>query len=154
MSSTWPSIIAVIGTLAGALTTNVMQARFSRADRREDRADARREAQLAAITQLVTALADHRLAMWVREDLRLNGADSEHVAKARTASYATRSAITAPLTAVAILVPSLTEVARAAAEATYALRGADSHADLDASRRGAMEASDRLVTAAGKAVAR
>lgn len=44
------------------------------------------------MTDLVAALADHRRAMWLREEARLAGGDWR---EARAASHATRAAITA-----------------------------------------------------------
>lgn len=146
----WTSVIAVLGTLAGGLLTGGLQARISRGARREDRETARREAQLAAVTALVGALADHRRAMWVREDERLSGATGDRLAEARAASHATRAAITAPQTTVEILAPELADVAKAAARAAYALRNAPSRTELDELREAAMNASDRLVAAAAE----
>ncbi|HBF85776.1 MAG TPA: protein kilB, partial [Streptomyces sp.] len=83
----WQTLIAVLGTLAGVGITSGFQARAARTARQE----ARRTEGLGAVTALVEALADHRRAMWVREDLRLRGEDW---ADARTTSHATRSAIT------------------------------------------------------------
>ncbi|QTZ90052.1 hypothetical protein [Streptomyces auratus] len=48
------------------------------------------------MTELVAALADHRRAMWLREEARPAGGDRH---QARAASHATRAAITAPRSA-------------------------------------------------------
>ncbi|MFD4400809.1 protein kilB [Kitasatospora sp. NPDC058478] len=149
----WPSIIAVLGTLAGAVVAGALQQRGARADRIEARTESRRRDQLQAVTELAAAIADHRRAMWTREDLRLSGADTETYAAARAASHATRSAITAPQVRLAVLAPELTEVATAAARASYALRSAADQQALEAARTAAVAAADLLVTKAGQALA-
>jgi len=142
----WQTLIAVLGTLAGVGITSGYQARAARTARQE----ARRTEGLAAVTALVGALADHRRAMWVREDLRLRGEDW---AAARTESHATRSAITAPLLRVQLLLPAVAPAAQAAAQAVYALRNADGHPILIQRRTDALTASDELVAAVGRHLA-
>jgi hypothetical protein len=141
----WPALLAVVGTLSGCVVTGVLAARSARSARDAARGDARRRDVLQAVVSLTCAVADHRRAMWVREDLRLSGADW---ASAREASHVTRSAVTAPLTAVCILAPSLVSLAREAAQVAYALRGAATVEALADLRRQALRASDRLVAAA------
>ncbi|MFF1505534.1 protein kilB [Streptomyces sp. NPDC058316] len=142
----WQTLIAVLGTLAGVGVTSGYQARAARTARLEDR----RTEGLAAVTSLVQALADHRRAMWVREDLRLRGEDWE---AARTESHATRSAITGPLLRVQLLMPAVVTAAQAAAAATYALRGTTDHTYLAVRREAAIKASDDLVAAVGRHLA-
>ncbi|WP_338064053.1 protein kilB [Streptomyces noursei] len=141
------------GTLLGSATTYVLQQRAARAERDEARADDLRDRQLAAIAALVAALADHRRAMWVREDLALSGADTDAYNKARTTSHETRSAITVPLLTVTLLIPTLAESAKDAAQATYALRGASDDRTLADLRDTALTAVDRLTTNAAVALA-
>lgn len=136
----WSTLIAVLGTLAASALATVM------AHRRLDAAEHRR-AVLAALRELATALDAHRRAMWVREDARLAGASREEYARLRAESHATRAAISAPLVAVEVLVPAVREQARAAAEATYALRAAPDQQVLDARRGEALTAADALVEA-------
>lgn len=140
------SVIAVLGTLAGGALTGTLDRLRARAAA----AETRHRAQLAAVTALVSALADHRRAMWVREDLRLSGAVAEAVETARDRSHETRSAITVPMTTVAITVPALTTPARHAAEAVYAMRNAHSTEALSARRNEALVASDKLTDAAAR----
>jgi hypothetical protein len=147
----WPALLAVVGTLSGCVVTGVLAARSARAARDAARGDAQRRDMLQAVVSLASALADHRRAMWVREDARLSGADW---APAREASHVTRSAVTAPLTAVCILAPSLASLAQQAAQATYALRGAATDQALADLRHEALRASDRLVEAAQAELAR
>ncbi|XXZ49603.1 protein kilB [Streptomyces cavourensis] len=147
----WGSVIAVLGTLLGSVTAYLLQQRTARTDRAEARGHEERRDRIAAVTALVVALADHRRAMWVREDLRLSGATDADYQTARTASHNTRSALTAPLTTLAILAPGLAGVAQDAAGATYALRNAENRELLDFYRRTAIEAADDLVRAAATA---
>ncbi|TDC80118.1 protein kilB [Streptomyces hainanensis] len=145
----WASVIAVAGTLLGGVVTGLLQERAGRAARREARADQRRDDQLRAVAELVAALGDHRRALWFREDLRLAGADAEALAAARTASHATRSAVTAPLVSVSVLAPPLAGSAREASMATFAVRAAADRDALAALRQSAIAATDRFVAAAG-----
>lgn len=146
----WGSVIAVLGTLLGSVTAYVLQQRTARTDRADVRRHEERRDRIAAVTALV-ALADHRRAMWVREDLRLSGASDVDYQAARAASHNTRSALTAPLTTLAILAPDLAVAAHAAADATYALRGAENRELLDFYRRAAIDAADDLIRAAATA---
>jgi hypothetical protein len=139
------AIVAVIGTLLGSVVAYVLQERAGRAARADARAADQARERRAALTALVSALADHRRAMWVREDLRLNGDAPEAYAAARAESHVTRAAITGPLTTLAILAPELATVACAAADATYALRGAPDPDALTARRTAAIAAVDRLI---------
>ncbi|WP_030188139.1 hypothetical protein [Streptomyces violaceorubidus] len=143
------TVIAVLGTLAGTLLTGTLAHLSQRAQRKADTTTARRTEALTAVTDLATALADHRRAMWVREDLRLHGEDWD---QARTESHTTRSAITAPLLRVQLLLPALAPTAQDAAHATYALRdGWETGETGLASRRDhAITKTDDLVTAAGR----
>ncbi len=142
----WQTLIAVLGTLAGVGITSTYQARAARTAQLE----ARRTAALDAVTALVEALAAHRRAMWVREDLRLRGQDW---ATARAESHTTRSAVTGPLLQVQLLMPAVGTQAQAAARAAYALRGARSVDNLAVARTEALAASDDLVEAVGRHLA-
>lgn len=159
------SAIAVVGTLVGTWSGGFQQLRRERAQRRENRAEDRRAEALNAVTGLVAALANHRRAMWQYEDARI--AVPERVKEARTniprrdavhqgvtdlqtITHDTRAAITVPLTTVAILAPGLADAARKAAQATYAMRNADSVNELELRRAAAVDASEQLVTAAAE----
>ncbi|MFD3848751.1 protein kilB [Streptomyces microflavus] len=147
----WGSVIAVLGTLLGSVTAYVLQQRTARKDRAEVRGYEERRDWIAAVTALTVALADHRRSMWVREDLRLAGASDADYQAARAASHNTRSALTAPLTTLAILAPELARVAQGAADATYALWNTENRELLDFYRGAAIEAADELVRAAATA---
>ncbi|MFD6434285.1 protein kilB [Streptomyces venezuelae] len=139
----WASMIAVAGTLLGSITAYFLQQRGS------DRAALRRD-RLTAVSALTVALADHRRAMWVREELRLSGADATIYDAARRESHTTRSAITAPLATLSILAPGLAGVAQDAVDAAYGLRGAESPQALNAAREVAIAACERLVRESSK----
>ncbi|MFF1265806.1 protein kilB [Streptomyces anulatus] len=147
----WGSVIAVLGTLLGSVTAYMLQQRTARTDRADVRRHEERRDRIAAVTALTVALADHRRSMWVREDLRLSGASDADYQAARAASHNTRSALTAPLTTLAILAPDLAGVAQDAAGATYALRNTENRELLDSYRQAAIEAADELVRAAATA---
>ncbi|GAQ58754.1 protein kilB [Streptomyces acidiscabies] len=148
MESLVTGVVAVIGTLLGAVVTGVLQQRLARSERLEVQQAALRRERLASVSALAAALSEHRRAMWVREDLRLSGAPSEAYERARAESHATRAAITAPLTAVKILSPVLADAADTAVRACYDLRAAVDHDTLNSRRAVAIEAADRLVSTA------
>ncbi|MFD9339931.1 hypothetical protein ACFWBF_37000 [Streptomyces sp. NPDC060028] len=137
--SIWTSIVAVLGTLAGALTAGLLQHRSARTARAEERADSNRQDQLGAVTDFAAALDAHRSAMFHRERLALAEAGTEHQLEAQTRSHDTRAAITAPhiRLQVLVLVPELAGAAQHAADATYALRKAIDRTELDARRHAA-----------------
>ncbi|GGR20425.1 hypothetical protein GCM10010497_23360 [Streptomyces cinereoruber] len=114
------TVIAVPGALSGAVVAGLIQHRTTRASRDAERVERRRDRALEA----VTALATHRRARFVREELRLAGADEIRLDAARAELYATRAAIEAPRVLVAVLVPVLAPTVDAAAQASYALREA------------------------------
>ncbi|HWU07511.1 MAG TPA: protein kilB [Streptomyces sp.] len=143
------AIVAVLGTLAGALLTGTLQHLSQRAQRTATETAARRTEAVTAVTELASALADHRRAMWIREDLRLRGEDW---AAARAESHSTRSAVTAPLLRVQLLLPAVAPAAQEAARATYALRDSDGQTPLAAARLHAIQKTDALVEAAGTAL--
>ncbi|MFJ8164883.1 protein kilB [Streptomyces sp. NPDC096136] len=144
----WTSIIAVLGTLAGALTAGLLQQRAARTARAEQRADDHRRDQLGAVTDFAAALDAHRSALFHRERLTLLGAGTEHEVEAQTKSHDTRTAVTAPHVRLQVLVPELARAAQRAADATYALRNATSRAELDTLRHAAKEAATAFVSAA------
>ncbi|GAB7028766.1 hypothetical protein AB0G35_28160 [Streptomyces sp. NPDC021749] len=146
--SIWPSIVAVLGTLAGALTAGLLQHRSARTARAEERADSHRRDQLGAVTDFAAALDAHRSAMFHRERLALTEAGTEHQLEAQTRSHDTRAAITAPHIRLQVLVPELAGPAQQAADATYALRKAIDRTELDARRHAAKEASVAFIAAA------
>ncbi|MFE6715075.1 protein kilB [Streptomyces sp. NPDC057695] len=142
------TVIAVLGTLLGAVVAGLIQHRTPRAARNAERTDRRRDQALEAVTALASALATHRRAQFAREELRLAGADQTRLDAARAELHATRSAIETPRVLVAILVPALAPAADAAAQASYALRGAPDADTLAALRQDAISATKAFVAAA------
>ncbi|MFI7291549.1 protein kilB [Streptomyces anulatus] len=111
-------VIAVLGTLARSFLTGALQHFAQRAQRAAEELTARRTAGLDAVAGLSAALADHRRAMAMREEIRLAGGDWN---TARTESHVTRSAVTGPLLRVRLLLPELAD----AAQNAYDMRTAD-----------------------------
>ncbi|MFF5448798.1 protein kilB [Streptomyces sp. NPDC012888] len=146
--SVWPSIVAVLGTLAGALTAGVLQHRAAHTARAEQRADDHRQDRLGAVTDFAAALDAHRSAMFHRERLARTDTDAQHRLEAQTRSHDTRAAITVPHVRLKVLVPELGGQAQRAADATYALRHATDRTDLDSRRHAAKEATEAFVAAA------
>ncbi|MYS73926.1 protein kilB [Streptomyces sp. SID5926] len=135
---------------AGALLTGVLAHVSQRAERQAAESAARRAEGLAAVTELVTALADHRRAMWVREDLRLRGEDWTEV---RADSHATWSAVPAPLLWVSLVLPFLAHPAQDVNRAVYGPREARAgHGVLAEAQERAIQRADVLVEVAGAAL--
>ncbi|MFG2631836.1 hypothetical protein [Streptomyces sp. NPDC048473] len=86
----------------------------------------------------------------MRESTRLGGGDWT---AARAESHATRSALTAPLLRVQLLMPTVASAAQEAAAAAYAMRGADDLTHLAGRRETAIAAGDTLVAAAARCLA-
>lgn len=147
------ALLGILGTLVAGLGATLLQGRAARMERVHSRTEADRVAQLDAVVAFTSAVADHLRAMWLREELRLKRADAGALAAAREQSHATRSALTAPLTRVRVLVPSLSEVATAAAQASYDLRNAPDAARLAELRVSAVAAREALINAAGRCFA-
>ncbi|WP_043253079.1 hypothetical protein [Streptomyces sp. DSM 41269] len=138
------TVIAVMGTLAGALLTGALQYFAQRAQRKAQEAAERRSAGMDAVAALCAALADHRGAMW---DAGLCQVTGRHSAQAGERVRGTRSAVTGPLVRVSLLSPSAAPVARRAAEAVYAMREATTTRELEAARAAAVRAETELVDA-------
>ncbi|MCE7080447.1 pRL2-23 [Streptomyces sp. ST2-7A] len=147
----WASIIAVIGTLAGATVAGLLQHRAARAGRTEERAAELRRDRITAVTELAASLSDHRRAMWELKDAELTDASPDRVRKLLDTSHETRSEITSPSVRVRLLVSDATvrNAAVRATRATYAIRDAADLRELESLRAGALEAHDAMVEAAG-----
>ncbi|MET9051212.1 protein kilB [Streptomyces bacillaris] len=143
------SIVSAAAALLGVALTLFFQQRQARQVRAEGLAGELRRDTLQAVAELAAAVADHRRAMWVREEKRLNGEDW---AEARAASHTTRSAITIPYTRLCILAPALDRAANDALAATYAMRNATTLAELEDQRDLAFVAQARLMAAATTAL--
>ncbi|MFD7067517.1 protein kilB [Streptomyces sp. NPDC059913] len=144
------AVVAVVGTVLGAAVVGVQQYFAVRAQRRQ----ALRDRAMTALGDLSVALADHRRAMWTREDLRLSGAAPAEVAEAREASHVTRSAVTAPQVALTVLLPQLRLTIDAAVRATYDMRHAQTAGVLASRREAAVSAADALTATAARVLSR
>jgi len=142
------TLVAVLGTLAGTALAALMRNRADKAARDSEH----RRAVVAAVADLVAALADHRRTMWVLEDTRLSGASNDICTQARADSHATRSAVSSPQVRVLVLAPELASVADAAVRATYALHDAPDTATLSHLRQASVDACDRLMHHAAEAL--
>ena len=147
-TAVWGNVITLVGTLSGGLLVGMLQARVAHTARRETRAADQRADALAAVTALLSAVADHRRSRWVREELRLSGADAAELVAAREKTHVTRSAITAPLATVCILLPTLADQAEATVQTAYAMRNAPDLTALEALRAASVAAEKQLRQAA------
>ncbi len=153
------SVVAVAGTLAGTVLAGWMHGRTTRAAQTAADAKARRSEVLSTVSALVAALGDHRRAQTVRARARaralaLTGdvvpADEQYT----PAVHQTRSAVTGPSIALRIICPELADAAQRAVGATFALRDAESLADVEHLRLQSKFACDALVADAGQLLAR
>lgn len=142
----WPSLLAVAGTLAGALVSGLLQHRV-RADARNER---HREAWLDAVIGLTAALAAHRRAMVVLREAELTGALEERLRDLRDESHRTRAEVSDPAARVELLVgdEGVRAAAREAVQATYAIRDADGVSAVQEARRDALSATNALLDVA------
>ncbi|MGW7521219.1 hypothetical protein ACWGJ2_37150 [Streptomyces sp. NPDC054796] len=88
----WASIIAVVGTLAGAVVAGVMQHVTTARTVREAAVERQREALAAAIPALLAAIVRHREQQYLKIENRREGRPD--TPEARQARYAARSAVT------------------------------------------------------------
>ncbi|MFJ3193759.1 hypothetical protein ACIQKE_36380 [Streptomyces griseoviridis] len=89
------TLIAVLGTLAGALVAGLMQHVTTSRTARAAAAERRREALAAAVPALLAAIVRHREQQYLKIENRAEGrADTP---EARQARYAARSAVTSAM---------------------------------------------------------
>ncbi|MEU9204088.1 hypothetical protein [Streptomyces sp. NPDC048332] len=145
------TVLAVLGTLLGAIVTGTFQHMAAgRAERAAATAQVRRD-RLDAVTTLAAAGSDHRRALWMRGEALLRGADEAEREELRARSHATRSAITRPLVALRLLVPepAVHISAQAMVVATYDMVDAATDREgLTAAQDAARAAHDRFIDAA------
>lgn len=148
-------VIAVVGTLAGAIVSGAFQHKVARRTEHAGRVDRRRSDRVEAVTALACAAADHRRAMWMRGDAALAGASEGRLRELRAESHATRSAVTRPLVALRLHItdPEVRAAADAMVAAVYALRDALTDADLAAAREAAVQEHDAFVDTAARYLA-
>ncbi|MGR3939555.1 hypothetical protein [Streptomyces sp. BRA346] len=149
METVLAGAIAVIGTLLGAIVSGRFQERASaRAAEVNHREEMRRD-RLKAITDLTTAVSEHRTVMWLRGDAMLKGRPAERIEALRDESHATRRAITGPLTAFLVLIQDqeMRDAATSMITLTYAMRDVIPSA-CDLTEAEAREAATAALTAA------
>ncbi|WP_371787284.1 pRL2-23 [Streptomyces albidoflavus] len=141
------TLLAVAGTLLGALVSGLLQHHLARASRAEARAVQDLTAHLDAVTDLADALSAHRRAMWAVLDATLTGDDPDRVTELRDESHRTRAAVTAPAVRMRLLIAdqAVRDAATTAIAATYAIRDAADPTHLNALRQAALSAHDHLV---------
>ncbi|MDJ1136390.1 pRL2-23 [Streptomyces iconiensis] len=147
----WTSLVAVIGTLAGALVSGLLQHRVARTDRSDARAEQLRRDRMDAVTALARSVSDHRRAMWQVRDAELTGQSAERVEELRDESHRTRSEITDPAVRLKLLFTdsAVRTAAQEAAQATYRMRECTTLDQLQAGRAAALAAHDDFVSVCG-----
>jgi hypothetical protein len=115
------TLIAVLGTLAGALVAGFMQHLTTTRTAREALAERRRAALAEAVPALLAAVVRHREQQYLKIEARKGGLpDSED---ARRARYAARSAVTIAMDRLHMVTddPELLAVAQEAVDAAMAV---------------------------------
>ncbi|MEU2078599.1 hypothetical protein [Streptomyces sp. NPDC013489] len=153
----WAAIIAIAGTLLGALVSGRFQERA--AGRTEDavRGEQLRRDRLEAVTNFAEAISTHRSLMWRRGDAVVKNAPTERIDDLRAQTQESRSQVTRPLTALRILLtdPAVRAAADQTVTLTYAMREAFTTAEeLTAAREAAKNSCDAFVEAAAAFFAR
>jgi hypothetical protein len=147
------TIIAVAGTLLGAIVSGLFQHRAASRTENVARTEQHRRDQLEAVTALAVAISDHRSAMWVRGDAVLKNDPADRVRELQTRSHATRSAVTRPQVALRLHITDtdVRQAADAMVSATYAIRDATTSTDdLSRARERALQAHDHFVDVAAQ----
>ena len=144
------AIIAVIGTLLGALAAAGMQHLATASARRHHD----RQTRAAAIAELLAAATDHRMHQYLKHVARRDG--QTDTLETRSARYAARSAMTKALTAVRLsgAPTGITGLAADLVTASTALgeMPSDDRAAVDTAGEAARRAHQALETAAVRAV--
>ncbi|MEU2265231.1 pRL2-23 [Streptomyces olindensis] len=148
----WTTVVAVLGTLLGAVVAGVIQHRTARAGRAQDRAEALWRDRLDAITALAACATEHRRVLYAQQDAQLHAlrTDPDHLAALKEERYATRSATTAQLVRLHLLIvdPAVRQAAADLVTATYNLRDLADADDIEAHRLAAVAAHDTFVDTA------
>lgn len=141
------TLLAITGTLLGALVSGLLQHRLAHAARTEARTAQHRTDQLGAVTDLAVALSNHRRAMWKSRDAHLTSADPARITDLHDETHHTRAAITSPAVRVRLLITDRTvrDAATSAITATYTMRDATDLTHLETLRQAALATHDHLV---------
>lgn len=144
-------VIAVLGTLMGAVVSGLIQRRVARDGLAATERAALRRDQIAAISELAAAAADHRRTSVHRRVLAARGVDAEQLNAATAAVHGTRSAMAEPLARVRLLLPdpAVQTAVEDLATTTFALRDAE---DIEAGRLASIAAHDHLLTVAAESI--
>ncbi|MEV5594046.1 hypothetical protein [Streptomyces sp. NPDC052496] len=157
METTITSIIAVLGTLGGALVAGVLQSHSTaRSEQAALRERLRREQQDAALA-LIRALKAHRRTLYTRWKLRTLDASTEQQEAARFESWNTRSEVTDAQDALRLVTDDtgLLHRADAAVGTSFALSEVDdttTQADMDTRGDDARAAHAAFVAAAARCI--
>ncbi len=148
----WTTVVAVLGTLLGAIVAGAIQHQTARTGRVQDRAETLWREQFDAITALAACATEHRRVLYTQQDLQHHGhwPDPEYLAALKAERYATRSATTAQLVRLQLLIldPAVRQAAADLVTSTYNLRDLTDADDIEARRRAAVAAHDSFVGAA------
>lgn len=150
------AVIAIIGTLLGAVVSGKFAERAAGRTEGAVRGEQMRRDRLEAITNLAEAISTHRSLMWRRGDAVLNNAGAECIDALRAQSQESRSQITRPLTALRILItdPAVRAAADQMVTLTYAMRDASTTDALAQAREDAKTSCDLFVDTAAAYLAR
>ncbi|MFD9084357.1 hypothetical protein ACFYYM_31170 [Streptomyces erythrochromogenes] len=147
MNAALTSLVAVFAALAGSTLTFVFQRHTARQTERFTREQQLRQERVGAYSSFAAALTDFRRSQNDRWHLERADPDSAQCVSARAESYQRRSEATAALCRVRLLCggPALSELARAALDATTEIHLAGD--EQDRARRGetARVALDRFL---------
>ncbi|MEU2559403.1 hypothetical protein ABZ626_08725 [Streptomyces longispororuber] len=137
------TLIAVLGTLAGAVVAGLMQHLTASRAARSASAEQQRMALAAAITALLAAVVRHREQQYLKIVARRDGREDD--VEARRARYAARSAVTSAMDALHLTTqdPELLAAAQEAVDAAFAI-GDVPAAELDAAGLRARKAHTAL----------
>ncbi|MFD7224754.1 pRL2-23 [Streptomyces sp. NPDC059892] len=137
------TLIAVLGTLAGALVAGLMQHLTTSRTARAALVERRRQALVDAVPALLAALVGHREKQYLKVVARRDGLPD--TVEARQARYAARSAVTSAMDSLHMATQDreLLDRAQAAVDAAMAI-GDVPDADLDAAGLRARQAHTAL----------
>jgi hypothetical protein len=145
------TIVAVLGTLAGALLSGLLQQRVTARSERAAREAQQRQRVEAAVTELVRRLVAYRRHAYLKINAVRDGRDLPE--SARVERYEAHSNATVALAALRLTEPG-PEIVAAAKEAVAAsldLRNATPETVADGPRQRTRQADDALLAAAARA---
>ncbi|MGR3939435.1 hypothetical protein [Streptomyces sp. BRA346] len=143
------TIVAVVGTLLGAVVSGVFTQLTARRSEKVDRAERRRTELLETMRALSAAVSAHRKAMYKRGEARLRGASAERIEQLRDKSHDTRDAVQEPLATIRLLVQDAAVLAATdeMITATFGMRRADGTTDANLTQEGLTTARQKAADA-------